>query len=194
MSQIATTLTTAIDTVNEVLEEVPDNAWHRPTPCTDWDVHGVVGHITGTMLNAGSLLSGADAYDGTPSGTTAEMTPDAVLSAWSKASGTVADLLVTADLERQVDSPRGPMSLAEALALPAADLSVHAWDIGASIGIDVELPEELLANVRRVGASLPPDQLRSPGLFGPEVPAPEGATETERLMAWLGRSRPAAVT
>ncbi len=194
MSQIATTLTTAIDTVNEVLEEVPDNAWHRATPCADWDVLGVVGHITATMLNAGALLSGADAYDGASAGTTSEMTPDAVLSAWTKATGTVADLLVTADLSQEVDSPRGPMPLAEALALPAADLSVHAWDIGAGIGIDVELPEDLLANVRRVGESLPPDQLRSPGLFGPEVPAPEGATETELLMAWLGRSRPAAVT
>ena len=26
-------------------ESIPDDAWHRPTPCERWDVHDVVAHL-----------------------------------------------------------------------------------------------------------------------------------------------------
>jgi hypothetical protein len=32
-----------------------------------------------------------------------------------------------------------------------------------------------------------PDAMRSPGAFGPEVEAPEGASGQDRLLAFLGR-------
>lgn len=41
-------------------------------------------------------------------------------------------------------------------------------------------------------SAAPRRRLRRPGLFGPQLPAPEGASPTEELMALLGRSRPGA--
>jgi hypothetical protein len=40
---------------------------------------------------------------------------------------------------------------------------------------------------RQVAESVPDDELRRPGLFGPAQPVPEDATPTARLMAYFGR-------
>jgi Mycothiol maleylpyruvate isomerase N-terminal domain len=40
---------------------------------------------------------------------------------------------------------------------------------------------------RQVAESVPEDELRRPGLFGPAQPVPEDATPTARLMAYFGR-------
>ena len=69
-----------------------------------------------------------------------------------------------------------------------ADLAVHAWDLAASGGRALDLPDELLAHVENLVRSIPEEQLRS-GPFGPAVEPPPGASETDRLMAYLGRTR-----
>lgn len=64
--------------------------------------------------------------------------------------------------------------------------------IGGALGLDVaEMRDRRLdpGEVRRVCAQAEElgDMLRSPGAFGPEVPAPPGADEQARLLAFLGR-------
>ena len=50
-----------------------------------------------------------------------------------------------------------------------------------------QVNEDLLAFCREVVESVPEDELRRPGLFGPAQPVPDGATPTDRLMAYAGR-------
>ena len=56
-----------------------------------------------------------------------------------------------------------------------------------SQGRPVELPEDLLTFCRQVVESVPEDELRRPGMFGPARPVPDDATPTARLMAFVGR-------
>ena len=87
-----------------------------------------------------------------------------------------------------VSSPRGELPLPQALALPIADLAVHSWDLAAAGGRALELPDEMLAHVETLVRSIPEEQLRS-GPFGPAVEPPPSASQTDRLMAYLGRTR-----
>ena len=84
------------------------------------------------------------------------------------------------------------LPLGQALALPVADMAVHSWDIAAASGRDLQLPDDLREHVEGMVRAVPAEQLRSPETFGPPVEAPQGASPTEQLMAFLGRSRPRA--
>jgi len=85
--------------------------------------------------------------------------------------------LVKADLD----------ALREALTFPIVGLTIHTWDVYRSQDRPLELPEDLFGFCRQVAESVPEDDLRRPGLFGPAQPVPEDATPTARLMAYFGR-------
>jgi uncharacterized protein (TIGR03086 family) len=85
--------------------------------------------------------------------------------------------LVRADLD----------ALREALTFPIVGLTIHTWDVYRSQDRPLELPEDLFGFCRQVAESVPEDDLRRPGLFGPAQPVPEDATPTARLMAYFGR-------
>ena len=84
-------------------------------------------------------------------------------------------------------SPQGDVPLRQALRFPIFGLTIHAWDVYRSQARPVELPADLLAFCRQVLDSVPDDKLRRPGLFGAARIAPEDATPTTRLMAYVGR-------
>ncbi len=178
----------AIGVVDDVLSRVTD--WSRPSPCGDWVASDVLGHITGTLDKARVMLS-SGAYGGQPADPMGLPGPEAV-ALWRSTRDQLLSELADADLTRGIQTRFGEQPLGQALARPAADFCTHAWDIAASQGERLELPDDLLDLVRRVAEAVPPAAMRSPGLFGAEVtPAPD-AGPTERLMAWLGRRRPAA--
>jgi len=66
------------------------------------------------------------------------------------------------------------------------DLVVHRWDIARATGGDERMNS---AEVRRIRAEAEGfgDMIRSTAVCGPEVPAPAGANEQDRLLSFLGR-------
>lgn len=64
------------------------------------------------------------------------------------------------------------------------------WDIAGAIGIEPGLPADLLRAALPIAQSLPADgPLRGPGrTYAAPVPVPDGASDTDRLVAALGRS------
>ena len=92
-----------------------------------------------------------------------------------------------ADLDQVMETPMGPMSAGSRVAFPAMDLHLHAWDLGQVIGRSVQISDEVVKFARDAYGPLPPELVRSEGIFGPEVPAPADATVTEALVAWTGR-------
>ncbi len=66
------------------------------------------------------------------------------------------------------------------------DLVVHRWDIANATGGDEHIPAGDRAAVRAFADRMG-DMMRTSGAFGPEVPAPQGADEQARLLAFLGR-------
>ena len=82
----------------------------------------------------------------------------------------------------------GRRSVRDGLRFPAADLFLHAWDIAAATDVSVSIPDDAVPFVRALGDAVPPEVMRSPGVFGAEVSVPDGATAVDRLLGWTGRN------
>jgi uncharacterized protein (TIGR03086 family) len=72
----------------------------------------------------------------------------------------------------------------------SADMVLHGWDLARATGQDETIDpgelEQAFADARKI-----PDELRVPGIFGPEVKVSEDAPLQDRLLGLLGRD-PAA--
>lgn len=179
----------AMSHMDDVVTEVPEGAWNSASPCQEWSAEGVLFHVVGTLSKVHDLLNVGGAYGSAPAQADSDNDASAT-HLWREGKLRVSEALGEADLSAQVDTPHGKQTVADALGLPTADLSVHSWDIAAATGGERELPAELLAQVRRQVGQLPEQALRRPGVFGPEVQAPDGASETDAFMAFLGRQIP----
>jgi uncharacterized protein (TIGR03086 family) len=174
----------ALDMTGRVVAEIDDVQWTAPTPCADWDVRDVLNHTVGGMRIFTAELTGqepgadheADWLGNDPMGQFADAAA-ADRSAWGSPdalSGTVTISLGTLP---------GPM----AAVIHLTEVLVHGVDLAVATGqahlIDEELCADLLATMRAMGV----DAYRLPGVFGPEVAAPELAAPHEQLASFLGR-------
>lgn len=177
-----------LDVFGSVVTRLDDADWHKPSPCEGWTALDVLGHL-GTSMSMGiAILKGeqprfpevdrpGDVIEGDP------------LDYWRSISTEIRPLMEDVDLEEERDSPMGRRSVGEGLAFPAIDLYVHAWDVGHSAGIDVEIPDEAIEFAHTYIDPIPADMVRGEkGAFGPQVEAPDDATPTEQFIAWTGRN------
>ncbi|APU14854.1 MULTISPECIES: TIGR03086 family metal-binding protein [Actinoalloteichus] len=176
----------AMEEFDRRVRAVPVDRWDAATPCAEWTVHDLVNHLVVEQLWVPLLLDGAtvaevgDRFDGDQLGS------DPV-AAWSAAAR------VAEEAWQEPGAVEGMVHVSTGL-IPAAeygwqmvdDLTVHAWDLAVGIGVDSALDDGLVSAVHD---DLRPhiDEWRGAGLFAPPLPAPAGANEQDRLLAWLGR-------
>ncbi len=148
-----------------------------PTPCAEWDVEDLLGHMVG---GTGYLLT-ALGIDSPPVGTDAESYRVAV-------SRCVASLRRPGVLEIRCMSPAGfEWSVAEATSGTAMDQLVHTWDLAVAIDADRRLDPEVVDAVVEMFVPQMPEIGRSAGIVGPEVPVPDDASAQDRLLGAMGR-------
>ncbi len=175
-----------LDVMSDVVARLGPDDWDHPSPCAGWTARDVLGHVGVAAMFGTALLRGEtpkwDPVD--PPGAAVEGDPAAW---WAGLVGDARAAVVGADLDLVVDSPMGRRSVAEGLSFPAMDLFLHAWDLARTVSGEVEIPDEAIAFAHAALEPVPEETVRSPGVFGPEVPAPEGAAPTEAFVAWTGR-------
>jgi uncharacterized protein (TIGR03086 family) len=76
------------------------------------------------------------------------------------------------------------------LGLAITDTFVHTWDLAKATGQSTDLAPELAAVLLEQARASIQDSFRGPegAPFGAEQTAPEGASNADRLAAFLGRS------
>jgi len=55
--ELHTAFESAVASTAEIVRETPADRMEAPTPCTEWDVRGLVNHIVGTLWLAAGLFS-----------------------------------------------------------------------------------------------------------------------------------------
>ena len=165
----------------DAVEQIPSESWDQPSNLDGWSIRDLVVHTTGSAAKLVTLAAGGEAGQG-PS------EPDDPVAQLRDLAVRLKEALAGADLNAMRSSPQDEVPLHQALRFPIFGLTIHGWDVYRSQHRPVELPEDLLAFCRQVVQSVPEDELRRPGLFGPAQPVPEDATPTARLMAYVGRS------
>lgn len=177
---------TAMEEFDRRVREVELTDWASPTPCTDWDVHDLVNHLTSEQLWVPHLLAGArieevgDRFDGDNLGETPATT-------WSVAAREARTAWVApSSLDREVHLSFGDVPAEVYLWQMTFDLAVHAWDLARAIGadedLDPDLVEELYAWTRERHG-----EPAASGMFDDPVPVPEEAGTQTRLLALTGR-------
>lgn len=176
----------ALELFCAAVEQTPAQNWDRPSNLDGWSVRELVGHATGSTAKILTLLENGDVS--APPSDPADWICDDPGARLRELAARVRKALPGADLDAPRASPQGEVPLHQALRFPVADLALHSWDLHRSHGKLVELPADVLAFCRELVDSVPEQAMRRPGGFAPAQPAPDDATPTTRLMAYLGRS------
>ncbi|MBC6461338.1 TIGR03086 family metal-binding protein [Actinomadura sp. HBU206391] len=177
---------TALTEFDRRVHQVTGEQWDAATPCSDWTVRDLVGHLTAEHLWAPLLLRGAtlgevgDRFDG-------DVLGDDPVGAWEQA---VAESSLAfhrpGALDGSVHTSGGRTPAAEYAWQMTMDLTVHAWDLARGIGADDGMDKNLVATVL-AGAESRIGDWQGLGIFDPPVDVAESASVQDRLVALLGR-------
>lgn len=181
-------LLSAIDQAEQLVEQVrPEDDLDRPTPCSDWTVRELVGHLVGVLRRIRHIANGGQPFE--VSSMIRDVPDDAWVSAWADARADLEKTLTAEDLlERTFAHPAGAMPAPRALGAYANEMTVHGWDLARAIGSTETLDESLATTtLPLVMAFLPPEPRGEAIPFGPVVGVPDGAPAYDRLVGWLGR-------
>ena len=182
-------MTQVIASTDKVVKATTASQLDLQSPCSEWTVRDVINHITGgaTMFAVcveegsvpddllGKLMSGDN------------LGVDYVKS-WEHASArAVAAFGAPGALDKMVKLPFGEMPAGVALNIAVFDVLTHAADIASATGQTID-DTALVESALEVGHQMIGPDLRTPGIFDPEQPAPDGAAPVVRLLAFAGRT------
>ena len=171
-----------------LVQQIKDDQWDNPTPCSDWNVRALVNHLVYEARWMPPLLQGetieqvGTQFDGDLLGADPKTSYDDALGA----AGTA--IRAPGAVEGTVHLSYGDTPAAEYLGQLTSDFVVHAWDLARGIGADDTLDVDLVTwvdDMARPQAAM----LAASGLFDPPIDVPADADPQTKLLALFGRTR-----
>jgi uncharacterized protein (TIGR03086 family) len=172
-----------------------------PTPCDDFDVRALLGHLVQVLDRVAAIGNGEEPMN---VGVTPGVADDGWAAAWAESAHSVeAAWTDPATLTRTVHLPWATLTGAETLAAYTTEVTLHTWDLAVATGQqpawDPEVVEVAFASLRRslpaegraeryaeVKATLPPGAWTADP-FAPAVEVGPDASPVDRLAAYAGR-------
>lgn len=174
----------AMTQVESLLAGASHDQERKPTPCDEFDVAALIGHIQAVIRRAASVLSGEPFH----------LTPTHVESSdwvadWQEGCRTARQVLADdSTLTRQCLLPWGTLPGAAAIGGYLAELTVHGWDLAVATDQRDRLDQELAAASMPVYEQILPAAQRPTEIpFETAVPVDDQADPYDRLVAWSGR-------
>lgn len=183
-------LSVILPAISDLVDRVEADQLHHDTPCTNFDLSGVLDHMIGLggtfsylfrgeeppSAEAGDVVAG-DHNGDVPAATFRRVMLDLLDSVRSDGA-----------MERILPTPLGPMPGETFARLVAFDGLVHGWDIARASGQPWELPDEVVAAVDLFARNALTDDLRDGDTFKVATTPPVDATPIERVAAFSGRT------
>jgi uncharacterized protein (TIGR03086 family) len=186
--ELRTLMTRAVDTSVAMVQGIGPEMLDRPTPCPEYDVRALLGHLTGWMT---------DRARGAATKQTVEDPPDesrdvTAEPGWADHFAEGARAAATAWSEPA--AWEGSSSLSGAMQMPAemlgglvfSEFLLHGWDLAAATGQKFALDDDLARALFDQVSSMA-GMAREYGAFGPEVTVPASASLAERALGLAGR-------
>ena len=184
-SAILDDLARASAVMGDLIDRIADDQWTAPTPCAEWDVRDVVGHLVGMNMVFVAMFEqspmpdrAVDRLGADPGG--AFRRSAAALQAAAAGPGV---------LERSQATQVGVATGADRLQWRTVDLLTHGWDLMQATGVPAEWPEDLVERALTVARAQLPGQPRA-GRFADPQPIRDDAPTLDRLAALTGRPVP----
>ena len=170
------------------LASIGPSDWHRPTPCADWSVRQVVGHVVTGSAMATAILRGASRNEAIAILGVDELGDDPAGAYRRVLDEQVAAFAAVDSFDMVCEHPAGDMSARQLLDFRVADLVLHTWDIAVAVGLDTELDADLVEVVWEGLEPMAPFIGRL-GVFGrgPSGTVPDDAPLQTRLLDLAGR-------
>ncbi|MCU4185979.1 TIGR03086 family protein [Acidiferrimicrobium sp. IK] len=181
-------LQAAYSQLARVIHSVSPDELRLPTPCTEWDVAGLVDHAVFASRRAAALADGrADTVE------SEHLDRDAAVLAVRAAAADAAARWTDANVARVTTMPWGVDYRGSQLVdMYLMELVTHTWDLAHAVGRGAMLDDELAEAAFVAGRPLAPPEYRgdpADGMpFAPEVDADDGRGAYDRLAAFLGRN------
>lgn len=158
---------------------------HNPTPCTQWNLRSLLGHMTYEMSWVPDLLAGktieavGDKYAG-------DLLGDDPLGAWGQALAAALVAVDEAHLKKTVHLSYGDFSAEHYIRESASDMLIHGWDVSMSISHPLTFDTKAAKEVYEY--ALPrAAEFHGSGLFGEVLPTKEDDSVQTKLLAFYGR-------
>jgi len=166
-----------------VASGITPDALHAPTPCANFDVHGILGHMIG-----GATMFAAD-FRGEPPPPAPDVAdgPEVVAQVGAALGELMGAIRSPGALDRTVTAPFGEVPGDVFARFVVLDGLVHGWDLAVATKQAYEPPTELVAAVDAFARQAIADEMRDGDTFAAAVEPSDGATPIERLAAFTGR-------
>lgn len=176
-------LSMIIPMLKGVADRIRDDQLGAKSPCAEFDVAGVLGHMTGLASSFAPMFRGEEPAE--VSSLPGDATPTVQFN--HAMDGLLAAVSSPGALERTIQTPGGPMPGAVFARLVAFDGLVHGWDLAIATQQDWQPPEHLVAEVDTFAREAITAEMRNGDAFGPEQQPPANADTMLRLVAFTGR-------
>jgi uncharacterized protein (TIGR03086 family) len=165
-----------------VIAKVRTDQLDDKTPCTEWSVRDLLEHTIGVVAGMGAAIGGSgSARDHFTLGA------DPAAQFEGASAATLAGWRTPGVLDRTVDGGPGPMPGRVLAGINLLDTATHTWDIARATGQPAALPDDVARAALEAAHMIIKPEIRA-GRFGPEIAAPAGASATDELVAFLGRT------
>jgi uncharacterized protein (TIGR03086 family) len=172
-----------------LVEQVDRSQWSQPTPCQDWNVRALVGHLIATMHGHVALLHGSPASVlSSLLEQQARAGGDDVVTATADAATVVrAAFTEPGALERTVHHLIGDVSGSRLLQMRITENVVHGWDLATALGLPATIEDALVEHVYDYLAPRA-EALAVTGFYAPpKRTVGADASVQQRLLSVVGR-------
>jgi len=176
------------DTLRGLVAGVTPEQLSRPTPCTEWDVRGLISHFVGGAAMFAAAFNG-ETMDIDPDAPMPDLVGNDPLGAFD---GAIAMFNTAVDqpgaMDRMITLPFGTLPAPMVLELLKFDLLVHCWDLATATGQPFDPPADAVEHGLEVAKVIVSRELRDAGTFGDEVTVDVPSQPIDRLVAFTGRT------
>jgi len=181
----------ALDAAGRELErrlaDVPLDRLEEPSVCAGWSVYDLVNHVIGGGHRYLLLMQGAAAEELAPTRSQDHVHPDPVTSYLPWEEPLRSAFQEAGAFQRVVHHPAGDRSGLDLLRMRTLELTLHAWDLARSLGLDETLDDELAGHLLGQSLYLVKD-LRGKGMYGPDRGADDADSPQTALLRRTGRA------
>jgi uncharacterized protein (TIGR03086 family) len=153
-----------------------------PTPCGEWDLAALLGHMIGQNAGFAAAVERGDAARAAYEPPL--VVPSTLVTTWAASADRLRAAFARADPQAEVNLAElgRQVTVAQALRMQLLDSAVHAWDVATALGLAYRPPAETVALVLGFAREIAARPGGTPGVFA--VPRPESG-----LDPWAGALR-----
>lgn len=166
----------ALAEVQRLVDGVPADRLGARTPCVDWDVQTLLGHLVAGNRRMAEAAAGGSLMDAL-----GEIAPAPDAAAYAKSA---RDVVAAWSEPAAIAQERSSMTLTAHL----GECVLHGWDLSRATGQAAQFGDDVLDVVEPFGRAFLSAERPAGGPFAAAVEPPPGASRLDALAAFYGRA------